>query len=211
MVVKGRSGGIRSLARDYFNPAGTFDAFFNHTFDNTRGCAVNYKSLMLAVLFFLSVIATVSAQETQPVANPAIDKPAYLQVAQQAAQHRETRRLTEAEFIAMSRQPNTIILDARSAEKYAELHINKAVNLSFPDITVDSLAQLFPDKNVRILIYCNNNFANAPKAFPTKRADASLNISTYISLYSYGYKNVYELGPLLEIEKSKLEFVSGKK
>ena len=172
---------------------------------------MNYKSLMLAVLFFLSVIATVSAQETQPVANPAIDMPAFIQVAQKAAAHRETRRLTEAEFIAMSRQPNTIILDARSAEKYAELHINKAVNLSFPDITVDSLAQLFPDKNVRILIYCNNNFANAPKAFPTKRADASLNISTYISLYSYGYKNVYELGPLLEIEKSKLEFVSGKK
>ena len=171
---------------------------------------MNYKLLMLAALFSSS-IATVCAQETQPIANPAIDMPAYLRVAQEAAAHRATHRLTEAEFIAMSREPNTIILDARSAEKYAELHIKKAVNLSFPDITVDSLAQLFPDKNVRILIYCNNNFSNAPKAFPTKRADASLNISTYISLYSYGYKNVYELGPLVEIEKSKLKFVSDNK
>jgi hypothetical protein len=34
-----------------------------------------------------------------------------------------------------------------------------------------------------------------------------LNISTYIALYSYGYRNVYELGPLLDINKSKLEFV----
>lgn len=171
---------------------------------------MNYKSFMLAALFS-SFTTALLAQEILPIANPAIDMPAYLQVAQEAAAHRETHRLTEAEFIAMSREPNTIILDARSAEKYAELHIKKAVNLSFPDITVDSLAQLFPDKNVRILIYCNNNFANAPKAFPTKRADASLNISTYISLYSYGYKNVYELGPLVEIEKSKLKFESDKK
>lgn len=172
---------------------------------------MNYGSLMLATVFSSCVAATVFAQEIQPIVNPAIDMPAYLEVAQEAAKHRETHRLTEAEFIAMSREPNTIILDARSAEKYAELHIKKAVNLSFPDITVDSLAELFSDKNVRILIYCNNNFSNAPKPFPSKRADASLNISTYISLYSYGYKNVYELGPLIDIDKSKLKFVSDRK
>jgi len=171
---------------------------------------MNRKTILLAIgISFFST--TLCARETAPIINPAIDMPAYLQVAQEAAQHRETHRLTEAEFIAMSREPNTIILDARSAEKYAELHIKNAVNLSFPDITVDSLAALFPDKNVRILIYCNNNFSHAPKSFPAKRADASLNISTYISLYSYGYKNVYELGPLIEIEKSKLTFVSNVK
>ena len=168
------------------------------------------KNIMLAALIVFSS-SSIFAQEAEPIANPAIDMPAYLRVAQEAAQHRETHRLSEANFIKISREPNTIILDARSAEKYAELHIKKAVNLSFPDITVDSLAELFPDKNVRILIYCNNNFRNAPQPFPTKRADASLNISTFISLYSYGYKNVYELGPLIEIEKSKLQFVSGKK
>jgi phage shock protein E len=169
-----------------------------------------YKELILAAVVF-SATSVAYSQQTSIISNPAINMQGYLDVAQEAAQHRESHRLTEVEFIAMSRERNTIILDARSAEKYAELHIKNAVNLSFPDITVDSLAQLFPDKNVRILIYCNNNFANAPKAFPTKRADASLNISTYISLYSYGYKNVYELGPLVEIEKSKLDFVSDKK
>ncbi len=168
------------------------------------------KKIILAAFIGFSA-ASAYAQEAKPIDNPAIDMPAYLQVAQEAAAHRKTHRVTEAEFVAMSREPNTIILDARSAQKYAELHVEKAINLSFPDITVDSLAELFPDKNVRILIYCNNNFRNAPKPFPTKRADASLNISTYISLYSYGYKNVYELGPLVEIEKSKLSFVSDKK
>ncbi|MEO8001533.1 MAG: rhodanese-like domain-containing protein [Arenimonas sp.] len=171
---------------------------------------MNYKRIILAAMCS-AFTALASAQESNPIVNPAIDMSAYLQVAQEAAAHRESHRLTEAEFIAMSHERNTIILDARSAEKYAELHIKKAVNLSFPDITVDSLAELFPDKNVRILIYCNNNFSNAPKPFPSKRADASLNISTYISLYSYGYKNVYELGPLVEIEKSKLKFVSDTK
>lgn len=171
---------------------------------------MNYRKIIWALSLF-SLVTFAYAQESKTIVNPSIDMPAYLQVANEAARHRETHRLTETEFIAMSREPNTIILDARSAEKYAELHIKNAVNLSFPDITVDSLAKLFPDKNVRILIYCNNNFSNAPKPFPTKRADASLNISTYISLYSYGYKNVYELGPLIEIEKSKLKFVSDKK
>jgi phage shock protein E len=169
----------------------------------------------LLLIAFVSSVFSINAQaaskDKTTMKNPAIDMGAYLHVASEAAEHRETHRVTEADFIRMSAEPNTIILDARSAQKYSELHVKNAVNLSFPDITVDSLATLIPDKNIRILIYCNNNFANAPKPFPTKNADASLNISTYISLYSYGYKNVYELGPLIEIEKSKLDFVTDKK
>lgn len=144
----------------------------------------------------------------QDIYNPAIDMPGYLDVAEAAAWHREGRRLTEEAFIVMSEEPNTIILDARSKQKYDELHIKGAVNLSFPDITVDSLQQLIPDRNTRILIYCNNNFENATGPFPTKMAIASLNISTYIALYTYGYRNIYELGPLLDINTSILEFES---
>jgi len=184
------------------------------------------KRLFLVVLSFLSLITWVhlnnSSKVNRPaidmqgdllkrsveIDNPAIDMPGYLDVADQAAQHRETRRLTEEQFIQFSQAPGTIILDARSKEKYDELHIKGAINLSFPDITVDSLAQLIPDKNTRILIYCNNNFENAPEPFPSKMSTASLNISTYISLYTYGYRNVYELGPLLDIEASRLTFES---
>ena len=57
-----------------------------------------------------------------------------------------------------------------------------------------------------MLIYCNNNFLNAPVSFAGKAAPASLNISTYISLVTYGYTNVYELGPLLDVKTTKLEF-----
>jgi 3-mercaptopyruvate sulfurtransferase SseA len=160
--------------------------------------------LALAIVFAIQIA---DAQKKAGIANPNIDMQGYLKVASEAATYRESRRLTEDDFIRMSREAGTIILDARSREKYDTLHIKDAVNLSFPDITVESLNRVLPDKDTRILIYCNNNFVGEEKAFPTKMVTASLNLSTYIALYTYGYRNVYELGPLLDINKSKLEFV----
>jgi hypothetical protein len=168
------------------------------------------KRLLLLTLTILCLAPLALAQKTAGIANPAIDMQGYLRAASEAAEHRESRRLTEEDFIRMAREPGTVVLDARSREKYNELHIEGAINLSFPDITVDSLKSTFPDKNTRILIYCNNNFVGAEKPFPTKAPSASLNISTYISLYTYGYRNVYELGPLLDIKTSKLDFVSAR-
>lgn len=139
-------------------------------------------------------------------ANPAIDMPGYLEVAREAAEHRKARRVSEEEFVRMSREPGTVVLDARSRDKYDELHVKGALNLPFPDIAIESLKATIPDKGTRILIYCNNNFADAEGPFPAKIARASLNLSTYIALYSYGYRNIYELGPLIELRQSRLEF-----
>lgn len=165
------------------------------------------RTVFIFVTILLFSIA-LSAQRAADIANPAIDMKGFLKLAGKAAKHREKRRLTEDQFIEMSKESGVVTLDARSKQKYNELHIKGSVNLSFPDITVDSLATLFPDKNTKILIYCNNNFENEPSAFPTKVAPASLNISTYISLFTYGYRNVYELGPLLDAKTTKLELVS---
>ncbi len=165
------------------------------------------RSVMLGVLAVVAGVGGASASEVRTqLQNPAIDMPEFLAIASQAADYRESHRLSEAEFIRMSREPGVVILDARSRAKYRELHIKGAMNLSFPDITVESLARLIPDKNTKVLIYCNNNFANAEGPFPTKKASASLNLSTYVALYNYGYRNVYELGPLLDIEKTRIEF-----
>lgn len=158
-------------------------------------------------LFPAALVASLAspAWSAAPPANPAIDMAGHLRVSAEAARHRLARRVSEEDFIRMSRQPGTLILDARSREKYEELHVKGAVNLSFPDITVESLERLIPDKRTRVLIYCNNNFREVP-AFPRKEASASLNLSTFIALYDYGYRNVYELAPLLEVEDSRLEF-----
>ena len=139
-------------------------------------------------------------------ANPAIDMDGYLRVSSEAAQHRATRRISEEQFIRMSREPGTVVLDSRSREKFKELHVKGTISPPFPDIAIESLKATIPDKNTRILIYCNNNFENALGPFPAKIARASLNLSTYIALYSYGYRNVYELGPLVDINRSKLQF-----
>ena len=44
----------------------------------------------------------------------------------------------------MSREPGTVILDARSKEKYDELHVKGAIHLSFPDFTAETLASAIP-------------------------------------------------------------------
>jgi hypothetical protein len=165
------------------------------------------KRTLILALAIVFGIQFADAQKKAGIVNPNIDMQGYLKVASEAADYRELRRLTEDDFIRISHEPGTVILDARSREKYDTLHLKGAINLSFPDITVESLNRVLPDKDTRILIYCNNNFVGEQKAFPTKRITASLNLSTYIALYTYGYRNVYELGPLLDINKSKLEFV----
>lgn len=173
-----------------------------------------------------------------PVANPNIDMGAFIVNAQTAAKHREARRLSEADFIKLSKEPGVIVLDARSKEKYDLLHVKGAINLSFPDIDVESLKKVLPDKKAKILIYCNNNFTPAPDAkvqtgqevtpnggvpvadrkaelariaMPGKYMAVSLNLSTYTTLYNYGYTNVYELAPTLDPTKTKLELVSSAK
>jgi phage shock protein E len=142
--------------------------------------------------------------------NPNIDMDGFLKLANEAAEHRERRRVSEAEFLRLSAEPGVIVLDARSRQKFDELHIDGAVNLSFPDINAGSLASLIPSKDTRILIYCNNNFRGNESAFATKAAPASLNLSTYVALYTYGYRNVYELEPWLDVKATKLRLVASR-
>lgn len=163
----------------------------------------------LAILIGLSQSS--ASERRKPTVNPAIDMEGYLKVSQEAAKHRETRRLSEEEFICMSREKGTIVLDARSKQKYNLMHVKGAINLSFPDIDIESLKRTIPDKSTRILVYCNNNFKNSEEAFPSKIATASLNLSTYIALYSYGYRNVFELAPQIDPKESKLTFETVKK
>ena len=165
------------------------------------------KRLIIAFAVATLVVSPAMPAEKSGPVNPAIDMEGYLRVSREAAAHRDKRRLTEAEFIRLSAEPDTIVLDARSKQKFDLLHIKGAINLSFPDIAIDSLKKTIPDKSTRVLIYCNNNFKNADEPFPPKRAANSLNLSTYIALYSYGYRNIYELGPQIDPKDSKLPLV----
>jgi hypothetical protein len=161
---------------------------------------------LLSAVLAGTVAASSAAADRPELANPAIDSGGYRRMTTAALDLREKRRVSEAEFIKMSHEPGTIVLDARSKDKYDRLHVKGALSLPFPDITVESVQRLLPDKAAQILIYCNNNFSGAQGAFPSKMAEGALNLSTFTSLYTYGYRNIYELAPLLDARQAKLEF-----
>jgi len=164
--------------------------------------AVGLSGLTIAAVWAADLTSTIP----KPIPNQLIDYPGFEKQVAEVGPLRAKRRITEAEFIRMAAEPGTIVLDARSAEMYQLLHIEGARNLSLPDMTEGDLARVIPSKETRILIYCNNNFANEQRAFTSKVAVASLNLYTFNALYSYGYENVYELGPLLDIGKTSLRF-----
>lgn len=139
-------------------------------------------------------------------ANEQIDYDGFARNVQEVGRLRAARRVSEDEFMRMAREPGTVVLDARSERLYRLRHVAGAVNLSFPEFTETTLASIIPTRETRILIYCNNNFSGAPESLPLKSISSALNVSTFVSLYSYGYRNVYELGPVIDVARSKLVF-----
>jgi hypothetical protein len=177
-------------------------------------------ALALSSLAVTSIASNLNAQQslTTPssalskkprpsIPNPAIDAPGFRQIVQESAAERESKRLTETEFIKAMQQKDVIVLDARSTRNFDRRHIKGAVNLPFTEFTVSELTKVIPKKDSKVLIYCNNNFGGSPAAFATKMPSTALNLSTYVSLRGYGYTNIYELGPLLEVSTTKIPFV----
>lgn len=141
-------------------------------------------------------------------------------------QHREERLIDLETFLEMSQEENVVLLDTRSAYFFKRKRLKGAINLDFTEFTQASLNDLIPDPNTKILIYCNNNFKDDQTLFPTKSSGPSastveddevllpnqkpimlaLNIPTYINLYGYGYRNVYELGELVSVYDTRIEF-----
>ena len=156
---------------------------------------------LMKVLHLLLCTATLAAGEAP---NPAIDIKRFSILTQEVAKLRESRRLSEDEFLRLAAEPGTIVLDARSPEKYARLHVKGAVHLNFSDFNEESLRKIIPTKATRVLIYCNNNFEGEPEFFTGKVV--ALNIPTFITLHGHGYTNVHELGPLLDIKVTKIPF-----
>jgi len=145
----------------------------------------------------------------------------FEKVSAEAKKHRASRLIDFKTFTSYSKEKNTIILDTRSKRMYDKMHIKGAVHINFSDFTQVYLAEMIPDTNTRILIYCNNNFLQenafvesfASKEYIPPTASElimtvntlALNIPTYINLFGYNYKNVYELSELVSSSHKELE------
>lgn len=155
----------------------------------------NSSRIILAILITASA-STLAAAQTAP-ANPQIDYQGFATLTNEVADYRVQRLVSMDQFMKLSEQQNAIILDTRSVAAFASGHIAGAINLPFSDFTEAKLAKVIGPSDRPILIYCNNNFNDNRYPITTKAVTLALNIPTFINLYGYGYKNIFELNDVV--------------
>lgn len=184
---------------------------------------------ILCVLAALSMLANVAlaqpANTNYPKAKVSFED--FSGLMGEVGAHRASRLVDLNTFLKMSQEPGVIILDSRSTDRFVRIHIKGARHLAFTDFAQGNLSQVIPSFDTKILIYCNNNFEGNELDFISKvarprpqpgqaeawqfRAEAkprmmALNIPTYINLYGYGYRNVYELDELVNVNDPRIAF-----
>lgn len=159
----------------------------------------------------------------QPYPKALVDYDDFKNLVAEVEKHRVNHLVSLDAFLKMSQEKNTIILDTRSTFRYNRKHLKGALHLSFTDFTQENLRKLIPDTSTKILIYCNNNFEGDQIDFASKMARPigdvetqilsnrkpimlALNIPTYINLYGYGYRNIYELDELVNVNDKRITF-----
>ena len=164
---------------------------------------------ILTIAAFVGCGLMANAQEAgAPEKDAFIDYDGFLGVSEEVAAYRELHLVSLVQFNEMKDDPHTIILDSRSAEAFAMGHIEGAINVNFSDFTDDKLAEMIPSKDTRILIYCNNNFEDNVAPVMLKRVELALNVPTFINLYGYGYRNVFELKGMHSLQDPEIHWVS---
>lgn len=184
------------------------------------------RTVIAAILLSVMVAANGMAQNRNyPKAKVSFED--FKELVAEVEPHRANRLIDLDQFLKMSKEPGTIIFDSRSTFRFDRIHIKGAKHLSFTDFTQDNLAKVIPSFDTKILIYCNNNFDGNQTDFASKIASPrprasnpiatqmasqdkprmmALNVPTYINLYGYGYRNVYELNELVKVNDSRIAF-----
>ena len=186
--------------------------------------------IILAGSFLITGIAhsqtsnqTKKMAEKEHYTKALVDYNDFKNLVSELEKQREERLVSLDIFLKMAKEENVVILDTRSDFRFNRKHLKDAIHLDFTDFTQNNLLQLIPDTNTKILIYCNNNFNGDPVDFPSKMyvpekkietqilsnrkpIMLALNIPTHINLYSYGYKNIYELDELVNVNDSRITF-----
>ena len=164
----------------------------------------------LLLLALACASTPLAAQSRSAPKNPQIDYAGYRQLAIEVEDYRAGRMLSWAEFAAAAAEPNVLILDARSERQFAAGHLEGAVNLPLPEFSVEALAELIGEQDRPILIYCNNNFSDDRPPVMLKSLQLALNISTFVHLVGYGYRNVRELDDVIDMDDPSIPWVSAR-
>lgn len=168
---------------------------------------------IVAIFALLGLLAMIIGAITVPPARAQtetslVDYPGFIELGTDIAAYRDSRLVDLDTFNRMKADPDTIIIDARSAGAFSLGHIDGAVNLNFSDFSAGMLSEVIGAKGRRILIYCNNNFTDNVAPVMLKSAPLALNVPTFINLYGYGYENIYELSGEYSIGDAEIDWVS---
>jgi Rhodanese-like domain len=178
----------------------------------------------MKIFLVLSLVFVTSNPKTETPSK--VDFDAFENLTHEVNVYRKDRLINFETFKKYAESKGTIVLDTRSKAMFDRKHIKGAINLNFSDFTQDNLDQIFPSEDTRILIYCNNNIDDDPILFTSKMVlpkkliwnknatlhddnaglTLALNVPTFINLYGYGYKNVYELSELVSVNDNRIEF-----
>jgi hypothetical protein len=189
------------------------------------------STLFALAALFLAIPAS-AEQRPYPPAKVSYDD--FKALVAEVEPHRQERLVDLDTFLKMSQEPGVVVLDTRSAFRFERIRLKGAKHLSFPDFTQDNLRKVIPSEETVVLIYCNNNFDGNEVDFASKVAlplrplprdgqeapvspktqlkaqekpvMLALNVPTYITLYGYGYRNVYELGELVKVSDPRVSF-----
>jgi hypothetical protein len=184
----------------------------------------------LAILMILTPRGQLQAENEYPKALVSFQD--FKSLVAEVEAHRAERLVDLDTFNRMAKEPGVVILDSRSKFRYDRIHIHGAAHLNFSDFTQQRLAEVIPSPDTVVLIYCNNNFEGNQTDFASKvvmrpslqslagsapspetqfRDQATplmlaLNVPTYINLYGYGYRNVYELHERVSVDDPRIRF-----
>ena len=106
----------------------------------------------------------------------------FLALAGCAPKYSYTQISMEEAIAMMEESTDYILLDVRTPEEFAELHIPGAINVPNETISTEEISQL-PNKEQLILVYCRSG--NRSKEASEKLANL-------------GYSNVYEFGGIID-------------
>ena len=153
---------------------------------------------------FLAAIAAFLGLPAQAEAPRAPSGPMSVQGFHDALQGAAEAELDLAGFLELQRNGKVIVLDVRSPQSFADLHIEGAINAPLTGLTEKTLPQILPDKDVPVALMCEHTMGMTRMI--------SMTIQAYPVLKANGYKHIYRLTfwkdakgkmvPYSEIEKA---------
>jgi hypothetical protein len=173
-----------------------------------RGLMAQTEDLPVKHLAAAALLLIAPAFAQAPQGSPLIDYDGFARMVAQTAPIREARLVSLKDFKGMALEEGTIVLDARSREAFAAGHIRGAVNLPFTEFTQAKLDAVLGSRDMRVLIYCNNNFIDNAEPVPVKSIEVALNVQTFVNLRAYGFENIYELGEAVTLTDPRVGWVA---